>query len=83
MGAFRTEETACALRRRAASSAIQENLRAGAVDEEQLKRQLNEMRNSFTTATTQQDPYLFLESLACAHADFTLRLTTNTQCHVQ
>ena len=51
-------------------------------DEQQLKRQLNEMRNGVTTATTQQDPYLFLESLACAHEDFTLGLTTNTQCHL-
>ena len=50
-------------------------------DEQQLKRQLNEMRNGVTTATTQQDPYLFLESLACAHEDFTLGLTTNTECH--
>jgi hypothetical protein len=80
MEAFRTEE-ACALRRLVAFSNIQQTLRAAAVDEEQLKRQLDEMRNCFTTATTQQDPYLFLESLTRAHDDFTFGLTTNTQCH--
>ena len=80
MGAFRTEE-ACALHRRAAFSAIQENLAALWGDEQQLKRQLNEMRNGVTTATTQQDPYLFLGPLTCAHEDFTLGLTTNTECH--
>jgi hypothetical protein len=79
MDAFRTEE-ACARRRRVAFSNIQQTLRAAAVDEEQLKRQLDEMRNCFTTATTQQDPYLFLECLTCAHDDFTFGLTTNTQC---
>ena len=79
MEAFRTEE-ACARRRRVAFSNIQQSLRAAAVDEEQLKRQLVEMRNCFTTATTQQDPYLFLEFLTRAHDDFTFGLTTNTQC---
>jgi hypothetical protein len=59
-------------------SDIQQTLRAAAVDEEQLKRQLDEMRNYFTTATTQQDPHLFLESLTRAHEDFTFGLTTNT-----
>ena len=78
--AFQTEE-ARALRRLVAFSDIQQNLRAAAVNEEQLKRQLDEMYNCFTTATTQQDPYLFLESFTCAHEDFTFRLTTNTQCH--
>jgi hypothetical protein len=80
MEAFRTEE-ACALRRLVAFSDIQQTLRAAAVDEEQLKRQLDEMRNCFMTATTQQDPHLFLESLTRAHEDFTFGLTTNTQCH--
>ena len=79
MEAFRTEE-ACARRRRVAFSDIQQTLKAAAVDEEKLKRQLDEMRNCFTTATTQQDPYLFLECLTCAHDDFTFGLTTNTQC---
>ena len=51
------------------------------MNEEQLKRQLDEMRNCFTTATTQQNPDLFLESFTCAHEDFTFLLTTNTQCH--
>ena len=78
MEAFRTEE-ACARRRRVAFSNIQQSLRAAAVDEEQLKRQLVEMRNCFTTATTQQDPYLFLEFLTRAHDDFTFGLTTNTR----
>jgi hypothetical protein len=78
--AFQTEE-ARALRRLVAFSDIQQNLRAAAVNEEQLKRQLDEIYNCFTTATTQQDPYLFLESFTCAHEDFTFRLTTNTQCH--
>ncbi len=59
MEAFQTEE-ACALRRLVVFSDIQQNLRAAAVNEEQLKRQLDEMRNCFTTATTtattQQDP---------------------------
>ncbi len=42
------------------------------MDEEQLKRQLDEMRSCFTTAArTQQDAYLFLESLTRAHDDFT------------
>ena len=50
MEAFQTEE-ACALRRLVAFSDIQQTLRAAAVDEEQLKRQLDEMRNCFTTAT--------------------------------
>ena len=79
MEAFRTEQE-CALRRLVAFSDVQQTLRAAAVDEEQLKRQLDEMRNCFTTATTQQDPYLFLECLTCAHDDFTFGLTTNTQC---
>jgi hypothetical protein len=39
------------------------------------------MRNGFTTATTQQDPSLFLESPSRAHEDFTFGLATNTQCH--
>jgi hypothetical protein len=52
MEAFRIEE-ACALRRHVAFSDIQQTLRAAAVNEEQLKRQLGEMRNCFTTATTQ------------------------------
>ena len=51
MEAFRTEE-ACVLRLLVAFSDIQQNLRAAAVNEEQLKRQLDEMRNCFTTATT-------------------------------
>ena len=51
MEAFRTEE-ACVLRRLVAFSDIQQSLRAAAVNEEQLKRQLDEMRNCFTTATT-------------------------------
>ena len=80
MEAFRTEEE-CARRRRVAFSDVQQTLRAAAVDEEQLKRQLDEMRNCFTTARTQQDAYLFLESLTRAHDDFTFGLTTNTQCH--
>jgi ubiquitin C-terminal hydrolase len=80
MEAFQTEE-ACALRRLVVFSDIQQNLRAAAVNEEQVKRQLDEMCNCFTTATTQQDPYLFLESLTRAHEDFTFGLTTNTQCH--
>ena len=78
MEAFRTEE-ACARRRRVAFSNIQQSLRAAAVDEEQLKRQLDEMRNCFTTARTQQDAYLFLECLTRAHDDFTFGLTTNTR----
>ena len=41
------------------------------MNEEQLKRQLDEMRNCLTTARTQQDAYLFLESLTRAHDDFT------------
>jgi hypothetical protein len=59
MEAFQTEE-ACTLRRLVAFSDIQQNLMAAAVNEEQLKRQLDEVRNCFTTATTQRDPYLFL-----------------------
>ena len=74
MEAFRTE------RRLVAFSDVQQTLRAAAVDEEQLKRQLDEMRNCFTTARTQQDAYLFLECLTRAHDDFTFGLTTNTQC---
>ena len=77
MEAFRTEE-ACVLRLLVAFSDIQQNLRAAAVNEEQLKRQLDEMRNCFTTARTQQDSYLFLECLTRAHDDFTFGLTTNT-----
>ena len=50
MEAFRTEQE-CALRRLVAFSDVQQTLRAAAVDEEQLKRQLDEMRNCFTTAT--------------------------------
>jgi hypothetical protein len=50
------------------------------VNEEQLKRQLDEMCNSLATATTRQDPYLFLESLTCAHEDLTFGLTTKTPC---
>jgi hypothetical protein len=80
MEAFQTED-ACALRRLVAFSDIQQNLSAAAVNEEQLKRQLDETHDCFTTATTQQDPYLLLESFTCAHQDFTFRLTTNTQCH--
>jgi len=79
MEAFRTEQE-CALRRLVAFSDVQQTLRAAAVDEEQLKRQLDEMRNCFTTARTQQDAYLFLECLTRAHDDFTFGLTTNTQC---
>ena len=79
MEAFRTEEE-CALRRLVAFSDVQQTLTAAAVDEEQFKRQLDEMRNCFTTARTQQDAYLFLESLTRAHDDFTFGLTTNTQC---
>ena len=78
MEAFRTEEE-CALRRLVAFSDVQQALRAAAVDEEQLKRQLDEMRNCFTTARTQQDAYLFLESLIRAHDDLTFGLTTNTR----
>jgi len=79
MEAFRTEQE-CALRRLVAFSDVQQTLRAAAVDEEQLKRQLDEMRNCFTTARTQQEAYLFLECLTRAHDDFTFGLTTNTQC---
>ena len=48
------------------------------MNDEQLKRQLDQMRNCFTTATTQQDPYL---SSGPAHMTTSRSGSAPTQCH--